>query len=112
MERILVSGQSFTAVLTFNDLIAAGMIRAFHKKQINLPEDISIVGFDDITLAKYLHPSLTTMHYPVENMARRAAKLALKLNNNAQILPQNNQFSAELIMRNSVISLKKDSSEL
>lgn len=106
-ERVLTSEHKFTAVVTFNDVIAASMIRTFHQKQINLPDDISIVGFDDIALAKYLHPSLTTVHYPVEKMARRAARLALQLSADATLAPQNNQFSAELILRDSVAALEK-----
>lgn len=107
-ERVLASGQSFTAVITFNDVMAAGMMRTFHQKQVNLPDDISIIGFDDIALAKYLHPSLTTVHYPVEKMARRAARLALQLNTGTAAAPQNNGFSAKLILRDSVVTLKKN----
>jgi len=106
-ERVLASGQSFTAVVTFNDVMAAGMMRIFHQKKIRMPEDISVVGFDDIALAKYLHPSLTTVHYPVEKMARRAASLALQLNAGATAAPQNNGFSADLVLRDSVATLEK-----
>ena len=109
-ERILASAHPFTAALTFNDVMAAGMMRTFRQRQIKLPEDISIVGFDDVALAKYLHPALTTVHYPVEKMARRAATLALQLNSAATVAPQNNMFSAELILRDSVTSLDKNTS--
>ncbi|BEM41330.1 LacI family DNA-binding transcriptional regulator [Serratia sp. CY81489] len=101
-EKLLASGQHFTAVATFNDVIAAGMIRTFHQKQIRMPDDISIIGFDDIALAKYLHPSLTTVHYPVEKMARRAARLALQLNTGMNTAPQNNRYTAEVILRDSI----------
>lgn len=106
-ERILASGHHFTAALTFNDVMAAGMMRTFRQHQMNLPEELSIVGFDDVALAKYLHPSLTTVHYPVEKMARRAANLALMLNSGVAIAPQNNMFSAELVLRDSVATLNK-----
>lgn len=107
-ERVLTSGQQFTAVLTYNDVMAAGMMRTFHQKSIKLPDAISIFGFDNVALAKYLHPSLTTMHYPVEKMAARAARLALQLSAGTAASPQNNQFSAELILRDSVKFVKKD----
>lgn len=106
-EKIRASKHPFTAALTFNDVMAAGMMRTFHQHQMNLPEDLSIVGFDDVALAKYLHPSLTTVHYPVEKMARRAANLALQLNSGAAVTPQNNMFTAELILRDSVASIEK-----
>jgi LacI family transcriptional regulator len=110
-ERILASGHHFTAALTFNDVMAAGMMRTFRQRQMSLPEDISIVGFDDVALAKYLHPALTTVHYPVEKMARCAANLALQLNSAVAVAPQNNMFSAELILRDSVASLEKNTSD-
>lgn len=107
-EKILSSKQAFTAALTFNDVMAAGMMRTFRQRRMNLPEDISIVGFDDVALAKYLHPPLTTVHYPIEKMARRAANLALQLNSGTAVTPQNNRFSAELILRDSVAFVEKN----
>lgn len=78
-EKLLASDQNFTAVVTFNDVMAAGMMRSLHQRNISLPEQLSIVGFDDVVLARYLYPSLTTVHYPIERMARRAANIALLL---------------------------------
>lgn len=102
-ERVLASDQRFTAAVTFNDVMAAGMMRTCHQRQVQLPEALSIVGFDDIALAKYLHPALTTVHYPIEKMARRAARLALQIHSGSDVAPQNNRFSAELILRDSVV---------
>jgi len=107
-EKVLASEHRFTAAVTFNDVMAAGMMRILHKKRVTLPGDISIVGFDDVALAKYLHPSLTTVHYPVEKMANCAAKLAHQLNTGVTAAPQNNQFSAELILRDSVAAIGKN----
>ncbi|KEY57410.1 LacI family DNA-binding transcriptional regulator [Serratia sp. DD3] len=101
-EKLLSSGQQFTAVVTFNDVMAAGMIRALHLRHIRLPEQLSIIGFDDVVLARYLYPALTTMHYPIERMARRAARLALLSQQQQELPPQNNLFSAELVLRDSV----------
>lgn len=101
-EKLLQAGLNFTALVTFNDVMAAGIMRTFHHHQVRVPVDISIVGFDDIAWAKYLHPALTTMHNPIEKMARRAATLALQLNAGVVGLPQNNGFCAELIPRASV----------
>ncbi|WP_400258040.1 LacI family DNA-binding transcriptional regulator [Serratia nevei] len=101
-ERVLASDPRFTAAVTFNDVMAAGMMRTCHQRHIQLPEALSIVGFDDIALAKYLHPALTTVHYPIEKMARRAARLALQIYSGSDVAPRNNRFSAELILRDSV----------
>ncbi|PHM40022.1 catabolite control protein A [Xenorhabdus mauleonii] len=105
-EKLLESGIDFTAALTFNDVMAAGMMRSLHRRKINLPEQLSIVGFDDIVTAQYLYPSLTTVHNPIEQMAQRAANLALQLSSTKEIAPQMNMFSAELIVRDSVCLIK------
>lgn len=106
-EKLLASSHNFTAVVTFNDVMAAGMMRSLHQRKINLPEQLSIIGFDDIVLARYLHPSLTTIHYPIERMARRAANIALQLNTQGKLIPQVNMFSAELVIRDSVFQKKR-----
>ena len=99
---MLASDPRFTAAVTFNDVMAAGMMRTCHQRHIQLPEALSIVGFDDIAPAKYLHPALTTVHYPIEKMARRAARPALQIHSGSDVAPRNNRFSAELILRDSV----------
>ncbi|HFO2534803.1 TPA: LacI family DNA-binding transcriptional regulator [Yersinia enterocolitica] len=104
--QILLSSQNeFTAVMTFNNVMAAGMMSLCHKRNIRIPEQLSIIGFDDIALARYLHPALTTIHYPIERMAKRAATLALILKDKGSTSPRANKFSAEFIVRNSVLSL-------
>ncbi|SFU44456.1 LacI family DNA-binding transcriptional regulator [Xenorhabdus koppenhoeferi] len=105
-EKLLDSGINFTAAVTFNDVMAAGMMRFLHQRKIKLPEQLSIVGFDDIVTARYLYPSLTTICNPVEQMAQRAANLALQLSAQKELPPQMNMFSAELIIRDSVFLIK------
>ncbi|PHM69587.1 LacI family DNA-binding transcriptional regulator [Xenorhabdus kozodoii] len=105
-EKLLNSGTHFTAAVTFNDVMAAGMMRYLHRRKIQLPEQLSIVGFDDVVMSQYLSPPLTTVHNPVEKMAQRAANLALQLSDKKELLPQVNMFSAELVIRDSVFSIK------
>lgn len=102
-QKLLDSGIPFTAAFTFNDVMAAGMMRALHQRGIQLPKQLSLVGFDDVVLARYLFPALTTMHYPVERMARRAALLAIQLYQQETPPPRSLRFDAELIERDSVI---------
>lgn len=104
-KQIIASQHRFTAVVTFNDVMAAGMMRIFHQNKVALPEDISIIGFDNIPFAKYLHPTLTTMHNPVDKMAMHAAKLAIKLNSGHEVPPQHNEFKAKIVHRDSVKNL-------
>ncbi|MBW7982988.1 LacI family DNA-binding transcriptional regulator [Enterobacillus tribolii] len=100
--KLLNSGVPFTAAFTFNDVMAAGMMRTLHQRGLRLPEQLSLVGFDDVVMARYLYPALTTMHYPVERMARRASQLAIQLAQEQTPPPRAHVFSAELVLRDSV----------
>lgn len=63
-----------TVVMCGNDVLAAGALRQAWKMGLNVPDDVSITGFDDIELAKIVTPPLTTVHVPHRKMGRRAAK--------------------------------------
>lgn len=78
------------------------IMRILHQRGVQLPQQLSIVGFDDVVLARYLYPALTTMHYPVEQMARCAAQLAIQLYQGITPPPSSNHFNAELVIRDSV----------
>jgi LacI family transcriptional regulator len=71
-------GKNFTAIFFANDWMAFGGIKALREAGFNYPEDVSIVGFDDSTLAKYLYPSLTTIKQPFYEMGLNAAKLLIE----------------------------------
>ena len=71
---LLASKVPFTALIAFNDVTAIGAIRAFREAGLRVPEDISVIGFDDIESAGYLTPSLTTMRQPLEQMGELAAE--------------------------------------
>jgi LacI family transcriptional regulator len=72
MQRILRSGRLPTAVMTSNDLTAIGAMGAIHEAGLRIPEDISVVGFDDIELSAYTQPALTTLHVPRRELAATA----------------------------------------
>lgn len=96
-HQLINSGLPLTAAVTFNDVMAAGIMRILHQRGVQLPQQLSIVGFDDVVLARYLYPALTTMHYPVEQMARCAAQLAIQLYQGITPPPSSNHFNAELV---------------
>jgi alanine racemase len=71
------AGRRPTAVLAMGDAIAIGAMRAVRDLDMRVPDDISIVGFDDIQLAEYMDPPLTTVHQPVRQKARDAVQLLI-----------------------------------
>lgn len=77
---LLESGQDFTAVFAITDMIAAGALKALREAGVRVPQDVSVVGYDDIPLSLDLTPELTTVHVPHEELGRAAVRLALNRN--------------------------------
>jgi LacI family transcriptional regulator len=75
--RLLELPQRPTAVIAINDLLALGAMRAIGEAGLRIPEDISLLGYDDIPMAKYLSPSLTTVSKDIVSLGRAAVKLLL-----------------------------------
>lgn len=76
-KQLLESKQPFTALFAYNDVSAIGSICAFHEAGLRVPDDISVVGFDDIQSAAYLTPPLTTVRQPLVKMGEIAARALL-----------------------------------
>ncbi|MGY2063612.1 substrate-binding domain-containing protein, partial [Nocardia gipuzkoensis] len=68
-----------TAVFVANDQMALGVLRAFAERGIRIPEQVSVVGFDDIPEAAYLTPSLTTLRQDFDEVGRRSMRLLRQL---------------------------------
>ncbi|MET4696168.1 substrate-binding domain-containing protein [Endozoicomonas lisbonensis] len=77
--NLLAKKLPLTAIVTYNDIMAAGALAALAENGIKCPDDISVVGFDDLIIAGYLNPKLSTVRYPAAAMAEQAARLSLKL---------------------------------
>lgn len=77
MEALVRLGEPPSAVLATTDVLAIGALHAAHKGGIRVPDDVSIVGFDDIPLAAFTVPALTTIRMPVAEMAAIAVRLAI-----------------------------------
>ncbi len=76
-QRLLAAGASFTALFAFNDISAIGAIRALREAGLRVPQDVSVVGFDDIQSAAFQNPSLTTVRQPLRTMGLLAAETLL-----------------------------------
>lgn len=78
LTALLAKNIPFSAVVCANDGMAAGAMAAAHERGLALPDELSIVGFDDAPIARYVYPKLTTVHYPIADMSRMAARWVLK----------------------------------
>ncbi len=93
-RALLDKAQDFTALFCFNDTAAMGAIRAIKDTGREVPGDISVVGFDDITSATFSTPSLTTVHQPLFEMGQKGAQLLLE-----RIADREKQFPGEIEMQ-------------
>jgi LacI family transcriptional regulator len=73
MKDLLLRSPDFSAVFVASDDIAVGAIRAMLDQKIRIPEDVSVVGFDDIEIAAYMNPQLTTIHQPMQEIGEQTA---------------------------------------
>jgi LacI family transcriptional regulator len=79
MKAFLERNRDFSAIFCFNDIAAIGVIRAIYDAGLRVPEDISVIGFDDILSAAYQKPSLTTVRQPLREMGNQGAQMLLDM---------------------------------
>lgn len=97
---------NFTAICCANDLIAIGAIQALKDRNIKVPKDISVVGFDDIETAQLTNPSLTTVRQPAYEMGKKSSEMLINiLNNKSMNTEKVITFKPQLIVRNSTKSI-------
>jgi LacI family transcriptional regulator len=97
-EDLLRRGKRFTALVAFNDISALGAMAALREAGHQVPEDVSVMGFDDIEFASIVFPALTTIRQPLQEMGATAAELLLrKLAKDESV--QNIRVRPELIVR-------------
>ncbi len=77
-QRLMASNIPFTALFTFNDVSAIGAIRALREAGLRVPQDVSVVGFDDVQSAAFQNPSLTTVRQPLKTMGILAAEAVVR----------------------------------
>lgn len=96
-----------TAIFCANDSLAIGCYKAIQEAELKVPKDISVIGFNDISMTKYLVPPLTTVHVPMDFMGEEAVNLlAERINSNREI-SMHVSVPAKLVIRESV-SRRKD----
>ena len=103
MQNMLKNDELPTAILSAYDDIAIGAIKAIYDKGLNVPGDISVVGIDNVRVASYYYPEITTIAGPIEEMSKIAVKLLFKKVKDSEYkIVQNVKLSPMLIERKSV----------
>lgn len=101
-KYLLEQGVSFTAIVCGNDEMASGALNTLAKHNKRVPEDVSLVGFDNIEFSEYLTPALTTVDYPMSGIGQMAATQILQQAYDAQTGHEiNRSFEPELVVRDS-----------
>ena len=107
-RKLLASGKPFTALFAFNDVSAIGAIRALREAGLRVPQDVSVVGFDDVQSAAYQNPALTTVRQPLRKMGVLAAAQVLEQISSLAASPlQQIVVSPELVVRESTCARGK-----
>ena len=107
VQQLLQHRKKFTALVSFNDIAAIGAIRALRDANLRVPEDISVVGFDDIHVAAYHNPRLTTVRQPLRDMGETAARILLQRIQGFKDYPEDFAVAPELIIRETTAAPKR-----
>ena len=100
--EIFESSKIPTAIFASNDSMAAGIMKSAQMKGIEVPNNLSLTGFDDSAIAQQIWPSLTTIKQPVQQMAAHAAKILIAKFDGLVEKTESKEFKSELILRESL----------
>jgi len=98
---LMESREPFDAIFAANDMMAIGAIEALTEQGINIPDDVAVVGYDDIRMAGWYKPALTTVRQPVYEMGMAAVAMLLDQISGVRASACEEKFKPELIVRNS-----------
>ena len=101
MERLLSSKNPPTAIFAVTDMTAVGAYGAARRRGLRIPEDLAIVGYNDIPLASRLIPGLTTVHVPIHEFGSVAARMLLEQIEIVELTPRRVVFAPQLVVRGS-----------
>lgn len=98
-KQLLEKGLNFTAIFAYNDMMAFGAMRAIKEKGLRIPEDIGLVGYDDIPFSSLISPSLTTIKLKKQELGAESVKLLLSRINGSREKMKKIMLNVELIVR-------------
>jgi LacI family transcriptional regulator len=103
-EQLLARAHAPSAIVAMNDYVALGVMRAARERRLNIPADISIVGFGDLELASIVTPALTTIQQPLQGIGRVAVDVLHRLLQGQPLHATRVELSNKLIVRDSTAS--------
>lgn len=103
---LLDASEPPTAIFAFNDEMAVGAMKAARERGLRLPEDLSVVGFDDLERAAIVSPALTTVRQPLAEMGRMAVSLLIRLLDNQRLEALSVELATKLVVRESTAPLR------
>lgn len=107
MNGLLSVNPKLSAVFIASDVVGFGAIAAINDAGLSIPQDIALVGFDDVPLSAFMAPRLTTIHLPIYELAQTACKVCIQLINGETPSRKNNILDTHLIIRDSCGSKQK-----
>lgn len=107
MQALLARSPELTAVFAIDDIIAIGAMKAIKEQGYAVPDDISVMGFNDDPLASYIDPALTTVRIPIYEMGMRAAQMLIKVVCGQEVPEHQQVLISEIVVRKSCVELKK-----
>lgn len=104
-DRLLARRQPPTAIFCFNDEMAMGVLEAARRRGVEVPRDVSVVGFDDIRFARHTHPPLTTIAQPMREIGEGTVRLLLDILNGKTVVPVSITLPHKLVIRASTAGI-------
>ncbi len=98
-DQLLAAGEPPTAIFCFNDEMAIGVLGAARRRGLNVPEDLSLVGFDDVRYAAHMNPPLTTIAQPMQQIGEGTVRLLLDILNGRTVAPVSVTLPHRLVIR-------------
>ncbi len=111
VKQLLGAGCAFSALFAQNDKMALGAMRALHEAGLTVPQHVSVIGFDDIPMARYFDPPLTTLHQPLHSFGAHAARLLIEKINQPDQPAKQVLLPAQLIKRQSCAPLRRTAAQ-
>lgn len=107
LKAAMANGMDCTAIFCANDISAVGVLRVLKEARLSVPRDMSVIGINDVESVRYLDPMLTTVHIPIEEMGKHAARLITDRLERGHLLPAKVLLPSKLLIRSSCGKIKK-----